>query len=141
MKLTISVKQAGKKHALIDKKIIEVDELGAMPTLAELINAVVAQQVQEYNSKPHEKNLLPFLSKEAIRDQADGGKVGFGSIYNDHKARISEAQEVAIQAFEDSLYVIFVNDEEYTKPDQIISLKQDTVITFIRLTFLAGSYW
>jgi len=106
-----------------------------------LIAAVVAQQVHEYNSKPLEKNLLPFLSQAETNEQAATGKIGFGSIYNDNKADILKAQQTALQAFEDGMYAVFVGDEEVSTIGQPVVIAHDTVITFIRLTFLAGSYW
>ncbi len=141
MQLKISAKQLGKKHALIDKMIIEIDDIGEAPTVLQLINAVVRQQVMEYNIKPKERNLLPFLDKNNIDEQAVNGRISFGSIYHYAEADLEAAQQTAIQAMEDGLYVLFAGDEEFTKPHQIVSITEDTVITFIRLTFLAGSYW
>ena len=60
MQLTVSVKQPGRKHALIDKKIIDIKDLGKTPTAAALITAVVHQQVHEYNAKPKEKTCFRF---------------------------------------------------------------------------------
>lgn len=131
MKLKISVKQAGKKHPLIDSKVIEITDIGFTPTVNDLINAVVAQQVHEYNNKTAENNLLPFLSE---------GKIGFGSIYNENKAVPADAQQTAVQAFEDGMFVLFVDDEEYTKTTAIVPLTNDSIVTFIRLTFLAGGF-
>lgn len=141
MELTISAKQLGRKHPLIDKRIIVIDDIGAQPTLHDLLLAVVAQQVHEYNAKPPEKSLLPFLDAATIEGQATTGKVGFGSIYNEHKADLAKAQQTAIQAFEDGLFAVFAGDEPWSALPQQISLTPDTVITFIRLSFLAGSYW
>ncbi len=141
MKLTISAKQLGRKNALISKKIIEVEEIGVEPTLLELIRAVVKQQVQEFNNKPVEKNILPFLDQETIDTNTPGGKIGFGTIYKDKKADRDAAIKTAIQAFEDGLFVVFAGEDEWTKLEQRMPVKEDTIISFIRLTFLAGSYW
>lgn len=141
MKLNISAKQLGRKHPLIENKIIEIEEIGPHPTLQDLINAVVAQQVHEYNSKPVEKSLLPFLDPAAIEGQAATGKIGFGSIYNEQKADLAKAQQTAIQAFRDGLFVVFAGEEQLPELQTIVSLDAGTVITFIRLSFLAGSYW
>jgi len=48
---------------------------------------------------------------------------------------------VAVQAFADGLFVLFADDQEFTKPEETININSTTIITFIRLTFLAGSYW
>ena len=140
MELIINVKQAGRKHALFEKQIIEIDDIGNKPTLRELITAVVKQQVITYNSKPFEKNLLPFLTDEQIIAQIPTGKIGFGSIYNEQKADMAKAQETALLAFEDGMYAVFAGDEELKLLSGQLDLSPETVITFIRLTFLAGGY-
>lgn len=141
MQLTVSAKQLGRKHALIDKKQIEIDDLGPSPTVQRLIEAVVEQQVREYNNKPLEKSLLPFMDQETIDDAVSTGKVGFGSIYNEAKANPDAAKRIALQAYTDGLFALFADEREFTDSKEIISLNLTTIITFIRLTFLAGSYW
>ena len=69
------------------------------------------------------------------------GKVGFGNIYNEKKADVSRAQENVIMAFEDGLVRVFIGDCEQEKLDDNIDLKEGDVLTFIRLTFLAGRMW
>ncbi|PWV56087.1 hypothetical protein [Chitinophaga sp. S165] len=140
MELIINVKQAGRKQALLERQMIEIDDIGNQPSLHNLITAVVKQQVITYNSKPFEKNLLPFLTDEQIADKASAGKIGFGSIYNEQKADVVKAQETALQAFEDGMYAVFADDEELKLLSGQLNLSPDTVITFIRLTFLAGGY-
>lgn len=140
MELIINVKQAGRKQALLEKQVIEIDDIGNQPSLRNLITAVVKQQVITYNSKPFEKNLLPFLTDDQITDQASTGKISFGSIYNEQKADVVKAQETALQAFEDGMYAVFADDEELTSLSGQLNLSPETVITFIRLTFLAGGY-
>lgn len=141
MELTISAKQLGRKQDLISRQVIEIEDIGTQPTVAQLIAAVVTQQVRAFNSKPHEVNILPLLDEQSIDSSAANGKVGFGSIYNPGKADTTQAIKTAMLALKDGLFVLFAGDEEYTKPEQIIHLQENTVLTFIRLTFLAGSYW
>ncbi|GAA3935257.1 hypothetical protein GO495_14815 [Chitinophaga oryziterrae] len=135
MQLTVKAKQLGRKRDLIDKRVIEIEDIGQAPTVAQLINAVVMQQVREFNNRPNEATILPLL------DQEVSGKISFGNVYNDTKADPSAAVKTALLAFQDGLFVIFANEEEYTKSEQVIHLQEDTIVTFIRLTFLAGSYW
>jgi hypothetical protein len=141
MKITVKLKQAGRKHALIEAKTIEIDEIGTNPTLAELLKAVVKQQVREYNEKTAENNLLPFLSTTEIGSGASRGKIGFGRVYSDNKADLDKAQEAALQAFEDGMFAVFAGDRELSRLDDQVRFTDETKFTFIRLTFLAGSYW
>jgi hypothetical protein len=130
MQLTIRGKQLGSKRPLIENQVIEIEDIGTQPTAGQLISAVVVQQVREFNGKP---NVFLLLSEE--------GKIGFGSIYNTAKADPQKAIKTALQAFEDGLFVLFADEQEYTKPSAVIQINENTIITFIRLTFLAGSYW
>lgn len=141
MKITVKAKQMGRKYALLENKIIEIEDIGHRPLLEDLLKAVVKQQVEEFNDKPFEKNLLPFLSKDEIHTQAESGKVGFGSVYNEKKADLAEAQGVALQAFEDGMFSVFAGDIEIRNLKDEVIVDESTVITFILLTFLAGSYW
>ena len=141
MQITVKARQVGKKRNLIDNETIEIADIGLQPTVKALLLAVVEQQVNAFNCKPFEKNLLPFLDKETIDMQVDTGKVGFGSIYNENKADVTAAQATALQAFEDGMFVLFANETECKTLDAEITLESDTVLTFIRLTFLAGGYW
>lgn len=141
MQITFKAKQAGRKHALIENRKIEIENIGEKPTLEALIKAIVKQQVEEFNTKSPEKNLVSFLSKDDIAEQASNGKVGFKTIYNDNKADVEKAQETALLAFNDGLFSVFADDTEIQKTTDEIEIRDATVFTFIRLTFLAGSYW
>ncbi|NIG54720.1 hypothetical protein [Chitinophaga sp. Cy-1792] len=141
MNLLVNVKQLGRKHALIARQEIEIDDIGVNPTLSDLLMAVVKQQVLAYNNRPTDKHILPFLSSDEVATQALSGKVGFGVNYNEQKADVVQAQETALLAFKDGMFAVFADEEELQDLEQTISLEPATVITFIRLTFLAGSYW
>lgn len=144
MNLTISVKQLGKKHPILLEKIIELPLKIPFVTTQKLIELVVDHQVQLFNSSSFEwdeedkihlpkENYLPILT--------DTGKVGFGAIYNHNKVDVAVAQENAIQAFEDGLYAIFYGDDQLETLSDEVNLSDNKTIIFIRLTFLAGSYW
>ena len=47
----------------------------------------------------------------------------------------------AMMPFTDGLFTVFINDEEVKTLDTPLTIEADTVITFIRLTFLVGGYW
>ncbi|HEY8562433.1 MAG TPA: hypothetical protein VIL74_18795 [Pyrinomonadaceae bacterium] len=141
MIITVKVKQAGRRRALLENRRIEVEDLGRTPSLEDLLRAIVRRQAEEFNAKPFEKNLLPFLSKDEIRNQAPRGKVGFGSVYNERKVEPEEAQSTALRAFEDGLFSVFAGDVEIRNLKDRVALDDATVLTFIRLTFLAGGYW
>ncbi|MDY0986078.1 hypothetical protein SOM12_01545 [Flavobacterium sp. CFBP9031] len=144
MNISISVKQLGKKHPLLQEKNIDLAVENPIITTLKLIESIVDHQVQLFRSSSFEfededkihlpkENYLPILT--------DTGKVGFGALYNHNQVDLAKAQENAIVAFEDGLYAIFYGDDQLEMLTEQIDLSQNKSITFIRLTFLAGSYW
>ncbi|MBL0738186.1 hypothetical protein JI750_14895 [Flavobacterium sp. GN10] len=144
MNINISVKQLGKKHPLLQEKNIDLAVENPIITTQKLIESIVDHQVQLFRSSSFEfededkihlpkENYLPILT--------DTGKVGFGALYNHNQVDLAKAQENAIVAFEDGLYAVFYGDDQLETLTEEIDLSQNKNLTFIRLTFLAGSYW
>ncbi|PXY42736.1 hypothetical protein DMB65_01565 [Flavobacterium cheongpyeongense] len=144
MNISISVKQLGKKHPLLQEKSIALAIENPVITTQKLIESIVDHQVQLFHASSFEfedqdkihlpkENYLPLLT--------DTGKAGFGALYNHNKVDLAKAQETALQAFEDGMYAIFYGDDQLETLHQEIDLEENKPLTFIRLTFLAGSYW
>lgn len=140
MELTIKLKQLGKKRA-VGESVIEIADLPQNATLQNLIVNVVKQQVSAFNQRKEKPKLLPFLSKENIAEQSEKGKIGFNDSYNAQQADEQTAIDNALLAFKDGLYCVFIDDEQIENLNQNIKITEKTVVTFVRLTFLAGSYW
>ena len=135
--LTLQLKRLWKKKI----HLLEFEIEKQPQTLKELIEECVKSEVKHYNEKREEIKLMSFLSPKDIQEQSETGKIGFGDLENRELAQVDEAIANALLAFEDGLYVVFVDDEEIKSFEQSIDLKPDSVIAFIRLTFLTGTYW
>ena len=136
MQFYIKIKQLSKRRAVLEKQLFEIEDLPEKATLRDFITAVATQQVEAYNAKKHEQNVLPFLTSEQIEDGAAVGKVGFGAIYGEEKANVEKAIVNAIIAFEDGLYKIFINDNEVQHIDNEVFINKESVVMFLRLTLL-----
>lgn len=136
MRLYVNIKQAGaRKHFITKEEII----LETIPrTLKELIEKIVIKNVQEFNENIKKERLVDYLSSEKIEDKANEGKVSFGSIYNKSKQDLYKAIEIAFLAFEDGLYKVFIGDNEIECLDSPLIVKNEDVLTFIKLTMLSG---
>ncbi|RXM52442.1 MULTISPECIES: hypothetical protein [unclassified Chryseobacterium] len=144
MDIKVTVKQLGRKHPVLSEQKIEIDYKDSVITLENLLKLVVQQQVEEFNAKSFEledEDYTKIPTDNYLNILTDTGKVGFGSIYNLKKADVQKAQDNAIQAFEDGMFAVFYNDEQLESLEQTIDLSLQHTFTFIRLTFLAGSYW
>ncbi|WP_203363112.1 hypothetical protein [Bacillus sp. REN10] len=138
MKIYTRVKSIGKRRPVLQLQELEMNPVR---NLHELIVEVVTQQVKEYNEKPLEKAIWIYLIDEDLEEAARNGKVSFGDRKNENQQDLEKAIQNAIQSFEDGLYCVLVNDEEISNLDAPLDLKEEDVLTFIRLTMLAGRAW
>ncbi len=113
-------------------------ELDQKPgTLRELLIGLTALGVRQYNARKDEGQVLAYLTKEEIADQAARGKISLG-LQNGQDAVEEAAVENALQCFEDGIFRVFAGEEELTSLEQTIPWTDDLVFTFIRLTMLSG---
>ncbi|WP_053082730.1 hypothetical protein [Chryseobacterium angstadtii] len=144
MEIKVTVKQLGRKHPILSEQKIEIEYHHPEITLENLLKLIVQQQVESFNSKSFEQEDVDNTKAPAenyLNILTDTGKAGFGSIYNEKKADVQKAQENAVQAFEDGMFAVFYNEEQLESLSQTIDLSTQHTFAFIRLTFLAGSYW
>ncbi|WP_312303349.1 hypothetical protein [Chryseobacterium sp.] len=144
MEIRVTVKQLGKKHPVLSEQKIEIAYEDFTISLENLLKLIVQQQVAAFNAKSFERedeDDIKIPQDHYLNILTDTGKVGFGSIYNLKKADVQKAETNAIQAFEDGLFAVFYNDEQLERLTQTIDLSSQHPFTFIRLAFLAGSYW
>jgi hypothetical protein len=138
MQIFIKIKQAGKRRLVLEKQPLEIVEIGQSPTLEQLLSAIVSQQVELYNSKSIDKPIFDFLTEKQINENVSTGKIGFGAIYREEKADFKKAIRVALDAFTDGLFIVFLNDKLMEKLDEKVVLNEKSVLTFVRLTLLIG---
>lgn len=144
MEIKVTVKQLGKKYPVLSEQKIDIRYDDPNISLENLLKLIVQQQVETFNAKSFEledEDDPKTPADNYLNILTDTGKIGFGSIYNLKKADVQKAQENAIQAFEDRMFAVFYNDEQLEDLTQTIDLNLQYTFTFIRLTFLAGSYW
>ncbi|MCH2032529.1 MAG: hypothetical protein MK202_03325 [Tenacibaculum sp.] len=135
--LEIQLKRLGKKKILRQK----VNLTGNIKTLEDLIIQLVRHNVNSFNKEIETNKVLSFLSPSEIQNQSITGKIGFGEIENKTKANINSSIENALQAFEDGIFVVFIDDDEVKTLKEPLAIKVSSSITFIRMTFLTGTYW
>ena len=135
--ISIQLKRLGKK------KVKKIDyEIDTKPeTLKELITQCVLSEVKRYNQKRENLQLMAFLTPKTIQEQSQTGKIGLGDIENRTLASTEEALANAYESFKDGLFVVFINEEEITDLEQPIHIQENSEISFIRMTFLTGTYW
>ncbi|TDS13167.1 hypothetical protein [Sphingobacterium paludis] len=134
MQLVLQLKRLGKKRIISIPYTLQV----APRTLTELIKACVEAEVERYNGRREEVQLLTFLTPQEIQDQAKDGKIGFGDIENMQLAAVATALDTAFLAHRDGLFAVFIDEIEVKALDMPIQLRENAEVAFVRLTFLAG---
>lgn len=139
MQVYVRVKALGKRKDVLPPKPYELPE--GISSLRGLLTAFVESEVERYNSKDTEAPLLSCLTAEEIEAQSETGKVSFGRLWSDQKADKAKAVKTAIQAFDDGLVRVLMDEAELFQLDAPLCIREGAVFTFVRLTFLAGRIW
>ena len=135
---------------LVNRKTIRKSRRGLEPlryeiegrpqSLRELLLAMVKEEVRRYNDAQASDGLLRWLSQGELEDLAGDGKVSFGGA-GARPADLRKAEQVMLAAFEDGLFRVLVDGEEVADPEAPLALTESSVVTIIRLSFLAGRLW
>ena len=137
MKIIINVKGLSRKKVIHQE---EIELKNKISTTKDLIAELVKINVEKFNKKIDDKNILSIITNENIAKAARIGKIG-DEVHGDKKANLEKALDTAYLSFEDGLYCIFINNKQSEKLDDSLNLKDGDILTLIRLTMLAGRMW
>lgn len=139
MQIRINVKGASRRKAAIVQQVREYPD-EAM-TVEEFLTETVKQNVREYNDRKDVGEILRLFSMEALEEKAESGKVSYGASMDERRADEEKAVANALQCFDDGLVALFADGVRYISREEQMGLKEQSEVTFIRLTFLAGRMW
>lgn len=139
MQIYVRVKALGRRRDVLQPAPYAIPD--GIASLRALLSAVAAKEAACYNQKGTEPQLIPYLTAEQIDAQAGAGKVSFGGVFSDKKADTEEAVRTVLQCWQDGLVRVFLDETELLDLDAPLSIPENAVVTFIRLTFLAGRMW
>ncbi len=98
---------------------------GAEVTLRSLLTHIVQAEVEAFEARQSQRRLLTILSPEQIQLGAEQGKIDSGGSELDQTVDIQTAIDIALQAFTDGLYFVFLDGE------QIEDLEARVVLTTV----------
>lgn len=136
MRLRVNVKQAGKRRPVVREELLEISD--GISTLRDLIQDVTERRVKAWNERTEKDLILRVLSAEETESGARLGKLAFGEPMNRAQQDSEAAVNHALQSFEDGFYCVFVGEKRIEILDEPIFLKEESVLTFVRLTMLTG---
>lgn len=139
MKVKINIKGvSNRKNKILHMEYIYPDK---EMTLQDFLTETVRTTVLDYNKGKAVDEVLKNLSAMEIDDQAATGKVAFGLHYDKREADEQEAIKNVLQCFLDGMIAVFIDQERYEELKQPVRLRENSEVTFVRLTFLAGRMW
>ena len=108
-------------------------------TLRRLIERIVGVQVAAFQQRQSDNQVLRALTSRQIDEAAARGKITMGeSDVGLQEVDLEAAVGAAWQAFEDGLYLVVIDEVEQKQLDGEVHLTDESRITFLRLTLLAG---
>jgi hypothetical protein len=139
--LTVEGKVVGQKRPIFTDWHIELPPVeennGDCMKLRDLITSIVVKEVDAL-TRQEERKLARVMSRQEIEQGVERGKVDAGEHDLGQKINTSDAIATALQAFEDGLYFVFIDEVQQTHLDSEVLLKANSKVIFLRLTALAG---
>ncbi len=145
--IRISAKITGTKKPCLKNREIELPAEIAGPgsplDLGTLIAAIVREEVSSFEKRQRQRKLVEILTEKQIDDALETGKVAMGGQTLDPEQPIDAEKAVAnaLEAFEDGLYFVFIDDKQYCRLKDPVVLNEGSNVMFLRLIALAGGYF
>lgn len=139
--LTVSAQAIGRRKPICDSFSVPPPAAitsGQSVTLHDLIDHVVRSEVEAFKARQAERRLLKALTATQIDEGLVSGKVSAGGSDLDQKVSPENAVTAALEAFDDGLFLVIVDDTEVKELDSPVPLTNTSKLTFVRLTMLAG---
>ena len=140
--IVVEGKVVGQKRPLFTDWRVDLPPLdenrGDHLRLRDLITSIVIKEVEAFRLRQEERKLARVMSRQQIEQDVIGGKVDPGERDLQQEVNVDKAIAVALQAFEDGLYFVFIDDVQQTHLDSEVFLKTNSKVMFLRLTALVG---
>ena len=141
--ITVEARLLGRRKALVPEWSVPASiGLGADGdeglTLRDLIERVVREQVLAFEQRQAARKFVRALTESQVADGRERGKIDPGGRDFDQTVDLDQALASAIQAFEDGLYLVIIDEVERKELDEQVWLSEGSRMVFLRLAFLAG---
>lgn len=135
--LKVQGKTMGRKKPLFDDFSV-APPVGGELTLRVLLGHIVRQEVAAFQARQAERRLLHILTARQIEEGLARGRVDSGDHALDQKVDVAQAIAAVIEAFQDGLFLVVLDEAELKDLDASVKLTDASRLTFIRLSLLAG---
>lgn len=107
-------------------------------TLRILLTQIVVTEVAAFHTRQEQRRLTKVLTRAEIEQKVLLGKVDMGGEDLKQEVDAQDAVATALQAFEDGIYFVFIDDVQQHKLDSEVIVKPDSEMMFLRLVPLVG---
>ena len=139
MRFYVNVKALGKLRASVECAPFEIE--GTPEDVRGLIIEVVAACASQFEQRSARSEVLEAMTAKEIADRSRSGKISFDMVNGENAVNVPQAQQNALQCFEDGIYRIFLDGKSLQELDEKITINEQSQLTFVRLTMLAGRLW
>ncbi len=134
--MKVEAKVTGQRRAPTEVREVEVPT--GESRLRDLIAAVVRSEVDAFQMRQLDGRLLQVLSPEQIAAGTEVGKITSGGSDLDQEVDPDAAVATALEAFDDGLYFVFVDDQQIQGLDERVGVTAGSTLLFVRLVPLVG---
>ena len=135
--MRIEAKVAGQRRTLFPATEIGWPEPRNL-VLRELLEIIIREELEVFRRRQDERRLLQVLTPEQIEVGSTRGRIISGGSDLDQESDPDQAVAVAIEAFSDGLYYVFVDNEQIETLDQQVTISPQSTLLFLRLVPLVG---
>lgn len=135
--IQVQAKALGRKKPLFEDFSVVAPTTGDL-TLRSLIEHVVRREVEAFENRQAERRLTRVLTAKQIDEGLAQGKVESGGREIEQKVDLEASIAAAIEAFQDGLYLVVLDEAEIKEIDAPLTLLETSRLTFVRLSLLAG---
>ena len=140
--ILVDGKTIGQKRPLFTDWHVELppnrETNGGRLKLRDLISSIVVKELDAFKNRQEERKLARVMSRQEVAQGVERGKVDPGERDLEQSVDKEDAIAVALQAFEDGLYFVFIDEVQQTNLDSEVFLKTNSKVVFLRLTALVG---
>ena len=137
----IDVRSVGRRKQLMDDFSVPLppsDGDGGR-LLRDIIEQIVRSEVAAFEERQRSGQFLTALTSKEIHDAAARGKVvSGGTDIEPQQVDVEHAVANALQSFCDGIYLVVIDGDQVEDLDAEVRVRDDSRITFLRLTLLAG---
>jgi hypothetical protein len=107
-------------------------------TLRELIALAVREELAAYSERRAERTFAQVLTEQRIAAGRAAGRIESGERHAPGPPPPEMAVAVALEAFEDGLFLVLVDGRQETDLDATVMVGPESAVTFLRLVALSG---